>query len=53
VQLQGGDNLAGDALNLLYVHIPIMGKYHIAGQIAAEFGPQIGFLLSDNWDEDT
>ena len=52
VQLQGGGSIAGDALNLLYVHIPIMGKYHITDQIAAEIGPQIGFLLSDNWDED-
>lgn len=52
VQLQGGGNIAGDALNLLYVHIPIMGKYHITDQIAAEIGPQIGFLLTDNWDED-
>lgn len=51
-QLQGGGGIAGDALNLLYVHIPIMGKYHITDQIAAEFGPQIGFLLSDNWDEE-
>ena len=52
LQLQGGGSIAGDALNLLYVHIPIMGKYHITDQIAAEIGPQIGFLLSDNWDED-
>jgi len=51
VQFQGADIGAGN-LNLLYVHLPLMGKYHITEQIAVEFGPQIGFLLSDNWDED-
>ncbi len=51
VQLQGAD-LGPNNLNLLYVHVPLMGKYHITGAIAVEFGPQIGFLLTDNWDED-
>lgn len=50
IQLQGADIGAGN-LNLLYVHVPIMGKYHITDAIAIEFGPQVGFLLSDNWDE--
>lgn len=51
IQLQGADIGAGD-LNLWYVHLPIMGKYHITDEIAVELGPQIGFLLADNWDED-
>lgn len=51
IQFQGADIGAGD-LNLLYLHLPIMGKYHITEAIAVEFGPQIGFLLADNWDED-
>lgn len=51
IQFQGADIGAGN-LNLLYAHLPLMGKYHITEQIAVEFGPQIGFLLSDNWDED-
>ena len=29
-----------------------MGKYHITDAIAVEFGPQLGFLIADNWDED-
>lgn len=51
IQVQGADIGAGN-LNLLYLHVPFMGKYHITDAIAVEFGPQIGFLLSDNWDED-
>lgn len=51
LQLQGADIGAGN-LNLLYVHLPIMGKYHITDEIAVEFGPQVGFLIWDNWDED-
>jgi len=51
VQLQGADIGAGN-LNLLYVHIPVMGKYHITEAIAVELGPQVGFLISDNWDEE-
>jgi len=51
IQIQGADIGAGN-LNLWYVHIPVMGKYHITDAIAVELGPQIGFLFSDNWDED-
>jgi len=51
LQLQGADIGAGN-LNLLYIHLPIMGKYHITDNIAVEFGPQVGFLIADNWDED-
>lgn len=47
-QLQGG-NLGGGNLNLFYLHIPLMGKYHITDAIAVEFGPQIGILLADNF----
>lgn len=49
-QLQGADIGSGN-LNLLYVHLPVMGKYHITDEIAVEVGPQVGFLISDNWDE--
>ncbi len=37
-----------DNIRLFYMNIPLMGKYYITDQIAAEFGPQIGILLSDN-----
>lgn len=47
VSFQGAD-IGPGKLNLVYVHVPLMGKYHITEQIAAEFGPQIGFVLSDN-----
>ena len=30
-----------------------MGKYHITDEIAVELGPQIGFLIADNWDANT
>ncbi len=51
IQLQGAD-IGVENLNLLYLHVPIMGKYHITDAIAVEFGPQVGFLIADNWDED-
>ncbi|MFS4493988.1 porin family protein [Maribacter sp. 2308TA10-17] len=52
VQFQGAANIGASVdLNLFYLHIPIMGKYHITDAIAVEFGPQVGFLLADNWDE--
>ncbi len=47
VSFQGAD-IGPGKLNLLYVHVPLMGKYHITEEIAAEFGPQIGFVISDN-----
>jgi len=49
VSVQGSDIGPGN-LNLIYLHVPLMGKYHITDEIAAEFGPQIGFVLSDNAD---
>lgn len=48
--LQGAD-IGVSNLNLFYVHLPLMAKYHIMDEVAVEFGPQIGFLLSDNWDD--
>lgn len=48
--LQGAD-VGLDNLNLYYLNIPLMGKYHITDEIAAEFGPQIGFLVADSWDD--
>ena len=50
ISIQGADIGPGN-LNLVYVHVPLMGKYHITEEIAAEFGPQIGFVLSDNADD--
>ena len=47
---QGADR-GLDNLNLFYLHIPLMGKYHVTDEIAVEFGPQIGFLVADNWDD--
>lgn len=47
LSFQGADIGPGD-LNLVYIHLPLMGKYHITEQIAAEFGPQIGFVVGDN-----
>lgn len=44
---QGADIGIGK-LNLLYIHLPIMAKYHITDEIAVEAGPQIGFGISDN-----
>ena len=49
--LQGAD-IGPSNVNLFYVHLPIMAKYHITEEIAVELGPQIGFLLRDNWEED-
>ncbi len=52
IQYQGAGIGGDEDLNLLYLHLPIVGKYHITEEIAVEFGPQIGVLLGDNWDED-
>jgi len=48
---QGAD-IGPSNVNLFYVHLPIMAKYHITEEIAVEFGPQPGFLISDNWEEE-
>jgi hypothetical protein len=48
--LQGAD-VGFENLNLFYLHMPLMGKYHITDEIAVEFGPQIGFLIADNWND--
>ncbi len=47
LSFQGADLGAGN-LNLTYLHLPIMGKYHITEAIAVELGPQIGVLIGDN-----
>ncbi|CAM4259125.1 porin family protein [Zobellia nedashkovskayae] len=49
--LQGAD-LGPSNVSLVYVQIPLMAKYHITDEVAVELGPQVGFLLGDNWDED-
>ncbi|MDT7830006.1 porin family protein [Pricia sp. S334] len=38
-------------LNLTYLQLPLMTKYHITDEIAAEFGPQVGVLVGDNGDD--
>ncbi|GAB5472125.1 MAG: porin family protein [Maribacter sp.] len=48
--LQGAD-VGLDNLNLYYLNIPLMCKYHITEEIAVELGPQIGFLVADSWDD--
>jgi len=48
---QGAD-IGPSNTNLFYLQLPIMAKYHINEKIAAELGPQVGFLLADNWDEE-
>ncbi len=50
LQFQGAD-LGEQNLNLTYIHVPVMSKYHFTEKIALELGPQVGFLLSDTWDE--
>ncbi len=47
ISFQGADIGSGN-LNLTYIHLPLMGKYHITEEIAVEFGPQIGFVIGDN-----
>lgn len=46
-----GTNGIGDNLNLFYLNLPVMGKYHITEEIAVEFGPQLGVLLFGNHDD--
>lgn len=50
LSFQGADIGIGN-LNLNYVHLPLMAKYHITDEIAAEFGPQIGLLIGENGDD--
>ncbi|SHJ83625.1 porin family protein [Pseudozobellia thermophila] len=47
-----GADLGPVNANLTYLTLPMMAKYHIMDEVAVEFGPQVGFLLSDNWEED-
>ncbi|MCB9201950.1 MAG: PorT family protein [Flavobacteriales bacterium] len=41
-----------EKLNLSYLNIPLMLQYELAEGFKAEFGPQVGFLLSakDKWE---
>lgn len=50
VSFQGAGSI-GDNIRLGYVNFPLMGKYDITEEIAVEFGPQIGILISDNLDD--
>lgn len=47
-----GADIGPSNVNLTYLSLPMMGKYHILDEVAVEFGPQISFLLGDNWEED-
>lgn len=47
---QGADVGPGN-LNLTYIHLPVMAKYHFTDKIAVEIGPQLGFLLGDNGED--
>lgn len=51
LSLKGADVGPGN-LNLYYFQIPVMAKYHITDKFAAELGPQLGFLVSDNGDKE-
>ncbi|PKA99507.1 outer membrane protein with beta-barrel domain [Flavobacteriaceae bacterium MAR_2009_75] len=51
VSLVGAD-IGPSNVNLTYITLPMMGKYHIIDEVAIEFGPQLGFLIGDNWEED-
>ncbi|SHI54215.1 porin family protein [Pseudozobellia thermophila] len=42
----------GDNLTLDYVNLPILGKYYIIEGLSAEAGPLVGFLISDNVDDE-
>ncbi len=50
LSFQGAD-VGPRNLNLTYIHLPVMAKYHLTNAIAVELGPQIGFLLADNSDD--
>ena len=50
LSFQGADVGPGN-LNLTYLHLPIMAKYHIIDEVAVEIGPQIGVLLGDNGED--
>lgn len=42
---------SSQVLNLNYLNIPLMGKYYLTKGFSLEVGPQIGFLLSANNDD--
>lgn len=44
---QGADAEFGeDEINLSYISLPIMAKYHVTEALSLEVGPQIGFLVN-------
>ena len=53
------DNIQYQA-NLLYLSVPVIGKYYVIEPLSIDFGPQIGMLLSAKskttityWDDDS
>ena len=51
VTLKGAD-VGPRNLNLYYLQVPLMAKYHVTDGIAVELGPQLGFLIGDNGDKE-
>lgn len=43
--------ISGENLISWYGQVPIIAKYHITDKIAVEFGPQVSFLIAENWDQ--
>ena len=43
--------ISGENLVSWYGQVPIIAKYHITDAIAVEFGPQVSFLIAENWDQ--
>ncbi len=52
ISLQGtGGYITNENLNLWYVNVPVVGKYNVWDNLFIEAGPQIGFLLGDNTED--
>lgn len=43
--------ISGENLVSWYGQVPIIAKYHITEKFAVEFGPQVSFLIAENWDQ--
>ncbi|MFK7812193.1 MAG: hypothetical protein AB8B59_06840 [Maribacter sp.] len=52
VQIQIASSIiGGENLTRLYLQVPMMAKYHLTDEFAVEFGPQVGILIFDNWNQ--
>ncbi|OOG68887.1 porin family protein [Flavobacterium sp. A45] len=45
-----GSESEGENFNLDYINIPVMAKYYVAKSFSVEAGPQIGFLVSAEYE---